>query len=62
MNSNYMNVDFDLCSNGKCPKAKDCLRQIIYNEVDLYQYGMLMYYFIEKCNNYRCFIPYKERK
>ena len=57
-----MNVDFDLCSNKECPKAKDCLRQIIYNEVDLYQYGMLMYYFIDRCDNYRCFKPSEEHK
>lgn len=55
-------IDFDLCSNGKCPKAKDCLRQIIYNEVDLYQYGMLMYYFFDRCDNYRCFKPSEEHK
>lgn len=55
-------IDFDLCSNRECPKAKDCLRQIVYEQVDLYQYGMLMYYFFEGCDNYRCFKPCEERK
>lgn len=62
MSNDGMNIDFDLCSNTKCPKAKDCLRQIMYEQVELYQYGMLMYYFFEGCDNYRCFKPLEKRE
>lgn len=55
-------IDFDLCSNRECPKAKDCLRQIVYEQVDLYQYGMLMYYFFEGCDSYRYFKPLEKRE